>query len=41
MSDIFDVQDQITASVVGALEPKLLQAEIERAKRKPAEDLQA
>lgn len=41
MADIFDVQDQITASVVGAIEPKLLQAEIERAQRRPAEDLQA
>src|SRR5262249_27431940 len=29
--DIFDLQDQVTASVVGALGPKLEQAEIERA----------
>lgn len=41
MADIFGVQDCITASVVGAIEPKLLQAEIERARRKSAEDLQA
>ena len=39
--DIFDVQDQITASVIGAIEPKLRQAEIERARRKPANNLQA
>ncbi len=38
---VFDVQDQITASVVGAIEPKLLQAEIERARRKPADNLHA
>ena len=35
--DIFDLQDQVTASVVGAIAPKLEQAEIERAKRKPTE----
>ncbi len=41
VADIFDVQDQITASVVGAIEPKIRQAEIERARRKPADNLQA
>jgi TolB-like protein/DNA-binding winged helix-turn-helix (wHTH) protein len=41
VADIFDVQDQITASLVGAIEPKLRQAEIERAKRKPTDNLQA
>lgn len=41
VADIFDVQDQITASVVGAIEPKLRQAEIERATRKSASNLQA
>ena len=35
LKDIFDLQDQVTASVVGAIAPKLEQAEIERAKRKP------
>jgi TolB-like protein/Tfp pilus assembly protein PilF len=40
-ADIFDVQDQITASVIGAIEPKLRQAEIERARRKPTDNLQA
>jgi len=41
VEDIFDLQDQMTASVVGALMPKLEQAEIERAKRKPTESLDA
>ncbi|HME25012.1 MAG TPA: winged helix-turn-helix domain-containing protein [Acetobacteraceae bacterium] len=41
VADIFEVQDQITASVIGAIEPKLQQAEIERARRKPADNLQA
>jgi TolB-like protein len=39
--DIFDLQDQMTASVVGAIAPKLEQAEIERAKLKPTESLDA
>jgi TolB-like protein/tetratricopeptide (TPR) repeat protein len=34
IEDVFDVQDRITGSVVAAIEPRLLQAEIERAKRK-------
>jgi adenylate cyclase len=33
--NVFDLQDEITMSVVGAIAPKLQQAEIERAKRKP------
>ncbi len=41
MADIFDLQDQITAKVVGAVGPRLEQAEIERAKRKPTESLDA
>jgi TolB-like protein len=41
LEDIFDLQDQVTASVVGAIEPKLEQAEIERARRKPTESLDA
>ena len=41
LEDIFDLQDQVTASVVGAIVPKLEQAEIERAKRKPTESLDA
>jgi TolB-like protein/class 3 adenylate cyclase len=39
--DIFDLQDQITAKVLSAIAPKLEQAEIERAKRKPTENLDA
>ena len=41
LADIFDLQDQVTASVVGAIAPKLEEAEIERAKRKPTESLDA
>jgi TolB-like protein len=41
LADIFDMQDQVTATVVGTIAPKLEQAEIERAKRKPTEVLDA
>jgi TolB-like protein/class 3 adenylate cyclase len=41
LEDIFDLQDQVTASVVGAIAPRLEQAEIERARRKPTESLDA
>src|SRR5262249_47869019 len=41
LEDIFDLQDQVTASVVGAIAPKLEQAEIERVRRKPTESLDA
>jgi TolB-like protein len=41
LEDIFDLQDQMTHHVVGAIAPKLEQAEIERAKRKPTESLDA
>jgi TolB-like protein len=41
LEDIFDLQDQVTSSVVGAVAPKLDQAEIERARRKPVENLDA
>jgi TolB-like protein len=41
LEDLFDLQDQVTASVVGAIAPKLEQAEIERAKHKPTESLDA
>jgi TolB-like protein len=41
LANIFDLQDQVTASVVGVIEPKLEQAEIERAKRKPTGSLDA
>ena len=35
LGDIFDLQDQVTESVVGAIAPAVEKAEIERAKRKP------
>jgi len=41
IEDIFDLQDQVTAKVISAIAPKLEQAEIERAKRKPTESLDA
>ena len=41
LDDIFELQDQVTASVVGAIAPKLDEAEIERARRKPVENLDA
>jgi len=41
LGDIFDLQDEITLSVVGAIEPSLRQAEIERAKRKRPDSLDA
>ena len=41
LEDIFDLQDKVTAKVVGALAPKLELAEIERALRKPTESLDA
>jgi adenylate cyclase len=39
--DIFDLQDDITLSVVGAIEPSLRLAEIERVKRKRSDSLDA
>jgi TolB-like protein len=41
LQDIFDLQDHVAASVVGAIAPKLEQAEIARARRKPTESLDA
>ena len=41
LEDVFELQDQVTASVVAAIEPNLLKAEIQRAQRKPTENLQA
>jgi TolB-like protein/Tfp pilus assembly protein PilF len=41
IEDVFDLQDQVTASVVGAITPKLEQVEIERTRRKPTESLDA
>jgi TolB-like protein/class 3 adenylate cyclase len=39
--DVFELQDRITESVVGAIEPKLQLAEIERLRHKQAPDLDA
>jgi TolB-like protein/Flp pilus assembly protein TadD len=41
LDDIFELQDQVAASVVGAVAPQLERAEIERSKRKPTESLDA
>ncbi len=41
IEDIFDLQDRITESVVGAIEPKLRLSEIERARRKRPDNLDA
>jgi adenylate cyclase len=41
LADVFDLQDQITAGVVGAIEPSVRKAEIERAKRKRPDNLSA
>jgi adenylate cyclase len=41
LGDVFDLQDQVTERVVGALAPAVETAEIERAKYKPTESLDA
>jgi TolB-like protein len=41
LDDIFALQDQMAESVVGAIIPRLEQAEIERAKSKPTKNLNA
>jgi TolB-like protein/Tfp pilus assembly protein PilF len=41
VSDIFDLEDRVTETVVGAIAPELQQAEIKRARRKPTESLDA
>jgi TolB-like protein len=41
LDDIFELQDQVASSVVGAIEPRLRLSEIERAIRKPTESLDA
>ncbi|PSO19794.1 adenylate/guanylate cyclase domain-containing protein [Bradyrhizobium sp. MOS002] len=38
LDDIFELQDKVTASVVGALIPTMRHAEIERAKHRPTEN---
>jgi len=41
MSDVFDLQDRLVTSVVGAMSPSMLEAEIERARLKRPDSLQA
>jgi adenylate cyclase len=41
LDDIFELQDQVASNVAGAIEPKLRQSEIERARRKPTTNLTA
>jgi adenylate cyclase len=41
LEDIFELQDRVTTSVVTAVAPKVDQAEIERVRRKPVENLDA
>lgn len=41
LEDVFTLQDRITESVVGAIEPSLRLAEIARSKRKPPSDIGA
>jgi len=41
LEDIFDIQDRVTTSIVGAIARRLEEAEIERSNRKPTESLDA
>lgn len=41
LEDIFALQDDVTIKVVGAIAPKMVQSEIERANRKPLQNLDA
>jgi adenylate cyclase len=41
LDDVFKLQDEVTATVVGIIAPTLEKAEIERAQRKPTENLDA
>jgi TolB-like protein/tetratricopeptide (TPR) repeat protein len=41
LKDIFDLQEKVAASVAGAIAPKLERTEMERARRKPTENLDA
>jgi TolB-like protein/class 3 adenylate cyclase len=41
LEDVFDLQDRVTMSVIGAISPQLERAEMERAHRKRTESLQA
>jgi TolB-like protein/tetratricopeptide (TPR) repeat protein len=41
LEDVFELQDQVTTSVISAIAPTITQAEIDRARRKPAGSLDA
>ena len=41
LEDVFELQDRVTASVVGIIAPRVQQAEIERVRSKPAGNLEA
>jgi TolB-like protein/class 3 adenylate cyclase/Tfp pilus assembly protein PilF len=41
LEGVFDLQDEVTARVVGAIEPSITQAEIHRAREKPTRSLDA
>ena len=41
LADVFAMQDEITAAIVGSIEPQLLAAESFRARRKPTDSLDA
>ncbi len=41
LADVFAVQDEITQNVAGAIQPELISAEVDRARRKPPESMAA
>jgi len=41
LEDVFDLQDQVASAVVGAIDPRIVEAEIARIKRKPPDNLDA
>lgn len=41
LDDVFELQDRVTSSVVGIVAPRIERTEIERATRKPTENLEA
>jgi TolB-like protein/tetratricopeptide (TPR) repeat protein len=41
LDDIFELQDRVASSVVGAIEPRLRLSEVQRATRKPTDNLDA
>ena len=41
LEDVFDLQDRVAEAVAGAIEPTLRRAEVERARRKPTDSLDA